>query len=79
MKELKEGHYESINACVYNPVLQQLYTGGNDGSIVAWDASAADTSQDAVHDASHSFLTADVHDDVAMGVEDRDAWSDGSI
>lgn len=79
IKELKEGHYESINACVYNPVLQQLYTGGNDGSIVAWDASAADARQDTGDDDNDGFSFGVRTAGPAVGHEDRDAWSDGSL
>jgi WD40 repeat protein len=34
--QLRQGHFESINCCCYNPVMEELYSGSNDCSIMAW-------------------------------------------
>ncbi len=34
--QLRQGHFDSINCCCYNPGAEELYSGGNDGAIVAW-------------------------------------------
>jgi DNA excision repair protein ERCC-8 len=34
--QLRQGHFESINCCVFNPLQEELYSGGNDCSIMAW-------------------------------------------
>jgi DNA excision repair protein ERCC-8 len=36
IKLLSGGHFDSINACVWNEVYEELYTGSNDQTIVAW-------------------------------------------
>lgn len=33
---LQQGHTESINCCMYNPALQELYSGANDSQVLAW-------------------------------------------
>lgn len=30
------GHFETVNACIYHPVIQELYSGGNDEHIICW-------------------------------------------
>lgn len=40
LSELSQGHFESINACTYNHLRQELYSAGNDGNIVAWTSAA---------------------------------------
>ncbi len=34
--KLLRGHLDTVNACVFNPVFQELYTGADDASIVVW-------------------------------------------
>ena len=36
------GHMDTVHACVFNPVLQELYSGGNDCQVLAWTAPAQD-------------------------------------
>ena len=35
-QKLLRGHMDTINACVFNPSLQELYSGADDASIVVW-------------------------------------------
>lgn len=43
------GHMDTVHACVFNPALQEVYSGGNDCQILAWSAPDHDTAAD--HDA----------------------------
>jgi len=36
IRVLRGGHFESINACYWNPVAGELYSGANDNNIVVW-------------------------------------------
>lgn len=40
------GHLESVNACAYNSVFQELYTAGNDHQIIVWAAPSICESND---------------------------------
>ena len=42
------GHLETANACAWNAVAQECYTGGNDSQVLAW---APGSQQDADEDA----------------------------
>lgn len=42
VNELTQGHFESINCCVYNPNLSELYSGGNDSQILVWSVPKPD-------------------------------------
>ncbi len=45
---LEEGHYDVVNACCWNPLSQELYSGGGDCHVMLWDAAnvAAAVDQD---------------------------------
>lgn len=34
---LSQGHYDTVTACVYSPLTNQLYSCGIDGAILAWE------------------------------------------
>lgn len=36
LKQTYKGHFESINCCSYNPVLNEIYTGSKDRNILIW-------------------------------------------
>ena len=36
LNQLQQGHTESINAVAYNPLLCQVYSAANDGTVVTW-------------------------------------------
>jgi DNA excision repair protein ERCC-8 len=36
IKVLSGGHFESVNACVWNSLTQELYSGGGDRAILTW-------------------------------------------
>ncbi|XP_072043883.1 DNA excision repair protein ERCC-8-like [Amphiura filiformis] len=31
------GHYNAVNCCIYHPLYQELYSGGNDSNILIWE------------------------------------------
>ena len=59
--KLLRGHLDTINACVFNPVLQELYTGADDASIIVWTQ-------------EESCAPDDLEGQAALG--DADSWSD---
>ena len=36
LRRLLGGHYDTINACLWNEAEGELYSGANDGNIVVW-------------------------------------------
>ena len=45
--KLLRGHLDTINACTFNPRLQELYTGADDASVLVWSQEASwDPSED---------------------------------
>lgn len=34
---LSQGHYDTVTACVYSPLTNQLYSCGIDGALLAWE------------------------------------------
>ena len=36
LKSTYKGHFESVNCCMYNPVLNEVYTGSKDRNILIW-------------------------------------------
>ncbi|XP_022087344.1 DNA excision repair protein ERCC-8-like [Acanthaster planci] len=32
-----KGHYSNVNCCVFHPLFQELYSGGNDSNILLWE------------------------------------------
>jgi len=36
LARLRQGHFESVTACVWGALTQQLYTAGSDGAVLAW-------------------------------------------
>ena len=34
---LCQGHYDTVTACVYSPLTNQLYSCGIDGALLAWE------------------------------------------
>ena len=40
------GHMDSVHACIFNPLSQELYTGGNDCQVLAWSPRQHDDRQD---------------------------------
>jgi len=36
LNQLQNGHLSSVNALAWNPNLEELYSGGNDGQILTW-------------------------------------------
>ena len=59
--KLLRGHLDTINACVFNPRLQELYTGADDASILVWAQEPLPISGDC---------------DSTVAKEDADCWSD---
>jgi hypothetical protein len=57
---LRGGHFNSVNACAWNPALQELYSGGNDGNVVVWQPKCDDNGAEGEGEAG----------------SDRDAWSE---
>ncbi len=74
VKELRQGHYEQVNACCYSPIMEALYSAGSDGAIVTWEPRRSTSGgEDTEAWAQHSLTT------VPTGAQDdgdRDAWSD---
>ena len=60
-RKLLRGHLDTINACVFNPALQELYTGADDASIIVWTKEQA-------------CAPDDLEEQGAIG--DADDWSD---
>lgn len=63
---LTGGHFETINACCWNGVQEELYTAGNDHTIVVWDTASSHSGRGAVGGGGGGG-----DDD-----DDADAWSD---
>lgn len=39
---LRQGHYGAVNCCEYSGLDQELFTGGDDGQILAWSPAKGD-------------------------------------
>lgn len=81
VRELKQGHYEPVNACCYNPLMGELYTGGADGAILIWAAeAAARAEEESVWGGTGGWQGEQHQGQPAAGREpvDCDAWSDDS-
>lgn len=61
LASLSQGHHESINCCVYNPLLQELYTGANDHQILVWQVDGG--RENAGSQAGHSAKASDMQED----------------
>ncbi|MEW5302760.1 MAG: hypothetical protein WDW36_005509 [Sanguina aurantia] len=61
LSSLSQGHHESINCCVYNPLLQELYTGANDHQILVWQVHGG--RENAGSQGAHTAGTGDTKED----------------
>lgn len=43
LKQTYKGHFESINCCSYNPILNEIYTGSKDRNILLWSVEKQET------------------------------------
>ena len=72
-----KAHFDSINCCIYNPVLREIYSGSKDKNILIWNSEIDDTkTSNIISKPGNNLYSLLANTGQTSMFANRDDWSD---